>query len=264
MHLSDKGLLFHVIPEINPPVLQDSKEIHKELNGLWTEILITDNPMGVIRVSPYAFASRCTHDVPSLIPTVVTSTRDRNLLAVDSEIRGAVMNGVHSFLVVSGDILPSVDHYSTANEVVRHLKDVQDNLSISFEIGMTSRFSNFSVKRRIEMGAQFFVVGPVLSPNAVFFSRTMLDPSNFEVPLYLGVIPPFSYEWVDKMRHRGGLLEEDPTEFLANLPNFLNQNPEVWEMTQQIIDNAKTVGYSGVVLMGMKMSTVIEASRHLL
>ena len=43
-------------------------------------------------------------------PTVVVSTRDRNILAIESEVRGALGNGVDSFLVVVGDTLPQVDH----------------------------------------------------------------------------------------------------------------------------------------------------------
>lgn len=254
---------FRIIPEINPPVIQDDSSIHLSLKYTnWNDVLVTDNPMGIIRVSPYAFAARITHDVPTLRPIVVTSTRDRNLLAIDSEIRGAVWNGVQSFLVVSGDTLPAVDHYSTANELTRHLKGIQENLAIYFELGMTARWAEFSIKKRIEMGAEYFVVGPVLSPKAVVYSTELINPSNISVPLYLGIIPPFSYRWVDKWRHQGGLLAEYDEEFLRNFP-VSGSFGGVWEETQQIIDNARLVGYSGVVLMGMKLQTVIEASTHL-
>ena len=49
-------------------------------------------------------------------PTVVCSTRDRNILAIESEVRGALVNGVESFLVVQGDMLPEVEHWSNSYE----------------------------------------------------------------------------------------------------------------------------------------------------
>jgi len=60
---------------------------HLELRGRWQQVLITDNPFKQVRVSPYAFAARIAHDVPEVHPTVVCSTRDRNILAIESEVR---------------------------------------------------------------------------------------------------------------------------------------------------------------------------------
>ena len=78
--------------EVNPPRLPNM--MHVELRGRWRDVLITDNPFKQVRVSPYAFAARITHDVPDVRPTVVCSTRDRNILAIESEVRGAIANGV--------------------------------------------------------------------------------------------------------------------------------------------------------------------------
>ena len=89
--------------EVNPPRLPDMT--HMDLQGRWNHVLITDNPFKQVRVSPYAYAARITHDVDDVSPTVVCSTRDRNILAIESEVRGAIGNGVTSFLVVQGDML---------------------------------------------------------------------------------------------------------------------------------------------------------------
>ena len=78
--------------EVNPPRLPSMT--HLELARPLAHVLITDNPFKQVRVSPYAFAARITHDVPEVRPTVVCSTRDRNILAIESEVRGALANGV--------------------------------------------------------------------------------------------------------------------------------------------------------------------------
>ena len=108
------------IVEVNPPVLPNAR--HLMLDHAWKRVLITDNAFGKIRVSPYAFAARITHDVPSVTPTVVVSTRDRNILAIESEVRGALGNGVQSFLVVVGDTRPQVEHMAHHYEIVEHLR----------------------------------------------------------------------------------------------------------------------------------------------
>ena len=47
--------------EVNPPLLPDMS--HRQLAGRWDRVLITDNPFKKVRVSPYAYAARITHDV---------------------------------------------------------------------------------------------------------------------------------------------------------------------------------------------------------
>lgn len=122
--------------ELNPPRLPDTN--HRELEGKWTDVLITDNVFGQVRVSPYAYAARITHDIPAVRPTVVVSTRDRNILAIESEVRGAIGNGVRSMFVVVGDTLPEVDHWANHYEIVQHLRRLQDDLP-TFEVGMPTR-----------------------------------------------------------------------------------------------------------------------------
>ncbi|MGH8874475.1 MAG: hypothetical protein ACRDVM_04380, partial [Acidimicrobiia bacterium] len=122
------------IAEVNPPALPDLT--HRQLDRRWQHVLVTDNPFGRIRVSSFAYAARITHDVPEVSPTVVVSTRDRNILAIESEVRGALMNGVQSFLVVVGDTLPEVDHWANHYEIVEHLRRLQEVMP-AFEVGMT-------------------------------------------------------------------------------------------------------------------------------
>src|SRR4026208_1203987 len=149
--------------EVNPPKLPNMT--HLQLRGRWRDVLITDNPFKQVRVSPYAFAARITHDVDGVRPTVVCSTRDRNILAIESEVRGAIGNGVTSFLVVQGDMLPEVEHWSNSYEIVEYLRELETSLpSTSFEVGMATRSRSWVFRRRVAVGAQFLTTGPVLDP----------------------------------------------------------------------------------------------------
>ena len=149
--------------EVNPPLLPDMT--HRDLQGRWDHVLITDNPFKQVRVSPYAYAARITHDVDHVRPTVVCSTRDRNILAIESEVRGAIGNGVTSFLVVQGDMLPEVEHWSNSYEIVEYLRALQESMpEVAFEVGMSTRSRSWVFRRRVDVGAQFLTTGPVLDP----------------------------------------------------------------------------------------------------
>lgn len=246
------------IAEVNPPELPDDS--HRNLTG-WSNVLVTDNVFGRIRVSPFAFSARITHDTPHVDPTVVVSTRDRNVLAIESEVRGALGNGIESFLVVIGDTVPHIDHLAHHYEIVEHLRRLQDDLP-DFEVGMPTRFKEWQFRRRIDLGAQFFVAGPVLDPAVVGDQLGQLRLRDDDPPVYLMVIPPFTSTWVEQMEAIGAV---PATEALKR--RISDIDPEVgrklgWEITAEMEQNARNAGAAGVVLMGLKFDSVVgEAVR---
>src|SRR3990170_2924594 len=188
--------------EVNPPRLPSMT--HRELKGRWRDVLITDNPFKQVRVSPYAFAARITHDLPDVRPTVVCSTRDRNILAIESEVRGALGNGVESFLVVQGDMLPEVEHWSNSYEIVEHLRALQQAVP-PFEVGMSTRSRSWVIRRRIDVGAQFLTTGPVMDPATVQACADRLQLRDGDPPVYLELTPPFSPGWVRRLEGVGAI-----------------------------------------------------------
>ncbi|MDJ0496658.1 MAG: hypothetical protein QNJ89_02435 [Acidimicrobiia bacterium] len=240
------------IVEVNPPPLPNAR--HLMLDHAWKRVLITDNAFGKIRVSPYAFAARITHDVPSVTPTVVVSTRDRNILAIESEVRGALGNGVQSFLVVVGDTRPQVEHMAHHYEIVEHLRALQSHLPL-FEAGMTTRFREWQYRRRIDAGAEFFVSGPILDPATVESSMDRLKRDPADPPIYLMVIPPFSLSWIDRMESVGSVAATD--ELRAEAVDGMSRE-RAWELSLQTAANAQDVGFAGVILTGLKFDTVVD------
>jgi 5,10-methylenetetrahydrofolate reductase len=242
--------------EVNPPRLPSM--LHHELRNRWSRVLITDNPFKQVRVSPYAFAARITHDIPEVQPTVVCSTRDRNILAIESEVRGALANGVGSFLVVQGDMLPEVEHWSNNYEIVEHLRNLQEAVSpVEFEVGMSTRSRSWMFRRRIEVGGQFFTTGPVMDPASVGPCAERLELKAGDPPVYLEVTPPFSPGWVKRLEGVGTIKIGDP------LRSRLAATPEsqlrqlAWRIAKGIADEAKLAGFAGVVLMGLKFETAV-------
>lgn len=242
------------IAEVNPPELPDLS--HRNLTG-WTNVMVTDNVFGRIRVSPYAFSARITHDTPHVDPTVVVSTRDRNILAIESEVRGALGNGVDSFLVVIGDTVPHIDHLAHHYEIVEHLRDLQEDLP-DFEVGMPTRFREWQFRRRIDLGAQFFVAGPVMDPDVVGTQMGKLNLGDGDPPVYLMIIPPFSLPWVEQMESIGAVRATDGLKRrLADLEPDVGRKLG-WEVVGEMEQAARDSGATGVVLMGLKFSSVVD------
>ncbi|HYI65920.1 MAG TPA: hypothetical protein VEW95_03255 [Candidatus Limnocylindrales bacterium] len=242
--------------EVNPPRLPDMS--HQALKGRWDHVLITDNPFKQVRVSPYAYAARITHDIGAVRPTVVCSTRDRNILAIESEVRGAIGNGVTSFLVVQGDMLPEVEHWSNSYEIVEYLRALQESMpSVAFEIGMSTRSRSWVFRRRVDVGAQFLTTGPVLDPASVPAVAARLELRPADPPLYLEISPPFSSRWVRRLESVGAVpISDELRERLASLTAEAARD-EAWRLAREAADCARESGFAGVVLMGLRFETVI-------
>jgi 5,10-methylenetetrahydrofolate reductase len=242
--------------EVNPPLLPSMT--HMDLEGRWQNVLITDNPFKQVRVSPYAFAARITHDVPEVRPTVVCSTRDRNILAIESEVRGAIGNGVDSFLVVQGDMLPEVEHWSNSYEIVEHLRALQASVApAQFEVGMSTRSRRWVFRRRVAIGSQFFTTGPVMDPASVpgVYERLEIRPDD--PPVYLEITPPMSPAWIKRLEGVGAIpISQELRERMAALSPE-EQRKEAWRTAKAAAACAREVGFAGMVLMGLKFETVV-------
>jgi 5,10-methylenetetrahydrofolate reductase len=241
--------------EINPPLLPGM--LHSRLEGRWQRVLITDNPFKQVRVSPYAFAARITHDIPGVRPTVVCSTRDRNILAIESEVRGALGNGVDSFLVVQGDMLPEVEHWSNSYEIVEHLRALQEQIGPgSFEVGMSTRSRQWMFQRRIDVGGQFFTTGPVMDPAAVRPTAERLQLGD-KPPVYLELTPPVSPQWVKRIEGVGGIAIGDELRSRIESTPPDEQRTLGWRSAKAIAREARAAGFAGVVIMGLRFETVV-------
>lgn len=255
--LSRSKSFAHVV-EVNPPPLPTME--HVRLEGAWDRVLVTDNVFGKITVSPYAYAARLTHDVPTVKPTVVVSTRDRNILAIESEVRGALGNGVDSFLVVVGDTAPSIDHQSNHFEIVEHLRDLQGHMP-AFEVGMPTRFRRWQMDRRIDLGAQFFVTGPVMDPDTVEPETERLDLRDDDPPVFLMVVPPFSIPWIDRAEGFGTVAASARLRERVESADAPARRGVAWDAVAEIARRAEDAGLAGIVLTGLKFETAVsEAS----
>ncbi len=97
---------FVVTGELGPPRDPDPalvRETARRLAPVVHAANVTDNPAATVRLSPLACAGWMIEE--GLEPIMQLTTRDRNLLALQSDLLGAWALGVRSILALSGDPL---------------------------------------------------------------------------------------------------------------------------------------------------------------
>jgi len=116
---------FAVTAECGPPKGAETSVIRKKakfLKGFVDSVNVTDNQTGVVRLS--SFASCVLLKKEGLDPVLQMVTRDRNRIALQSDVLGASVLGIRNILCLSGD------HQSFGNQP--QAKGVFDIDSIQF------------------------------------------------------------------------------------------------------------------------------------
>lgn len=126
---------FAVTGEIGPPKSYDSEVILKKCSLLKDYVdaaNITDNQTGIVRMSSIATGIFIINE--GLEPIIQMTCRDRNRLAIQSDILGAAAHGIKNVLCLSGDHQSFGNHPSAKNvhdldsmQLIRMLQEMRDN-----------------------------------------------------------------------------------------------------------------------------------------
>jgi len=207
---------FVVTAEVEPPRGADSSaavEGARTLKAAGVDAVnVTDNPMARLRMSSIAVAALIQRET-GLDAVVQITTRDRNVLGLQSDLLGAAGLGVKALLCLGGDPL-KIGDYPQAKQVsevdVLGLLRIAKGLNAGADlagnaIGSPTRFAiacaanpaaadqdvEFSkLRAKIEAGATFAQTQPVYDLSALerFFAR----PDARAIPVLVGLIPLLS------------------------------------------------------------------------
>ncbi len=215
--LADGRFLLSV--EIDPPRsirIDRTLEAARLLRDAGTDVVnISDSAMARVRMGAMAVAFGIQHDL-DLECVVHVTTRDRNLMALESELLGAHALGVRNILALTGDP-PRVGDYPTGTgvwdvdsigliEILTRLNRGEDQAGSA--IGQQASFTIACaldptaadaatewdrLERKLEAGAQLVMTQPLYDEAQVEAmlaeSRRRFGPRGFPVPLLLGVLP---------------------------------------------------------------------------
>jgi homocysteine S-methyltransferase len=224
------GKAFVVTVEIDPPRgVHDRRELDgcRRLKDIGVDAIdVADNPMARLRMSPWAMCARIQSEVGA--ETVLHfTTRDRNLVRLQSDLLAVHALGVRNVLVLRGDP-PQMGDYPNATAVsdvkpsglVRLIKEFNSGRDVAgnpigtptaFTVGVALNLAATDLdkeakvlERKVAAGADFICTMPIYEPEALErFERLM---GGLPRPTLVGVLPLVSY------RH---------AEFLHNeLPGF--------------------------------------------
>ena len=107
---------FSVSAEIGPPMSGDADNVRekaKELIGLVDAANVTDNQTAVVRMSSIAASYLAQEE--GVDPIVQMTCRDRNRIAMQSDLLGAYALGLRNVLILSGDHQQFGNHFGSKN-----------------------------------------------------------------------------------------------------------------------------------------------------
>jgi len=216
---------FVVCVEIDPPHGLDPRRglraaaLMKEAGA--DAIDVGDSPTARVRMSPWAFCVLLQREVG--VETVMHyTTRDRNAMAIHSDMVGAHALGIRNVLCLRGDP-PQLGGYKdvigvwdvSAVGLIRILSLLNQGLDwtgrpigrpASFFIGAACNPNAEPLgpeirlmRRKVEAGAHFFVTQNVFDPDRL--SRFLEEAARFQRPVIVGVLPLQSYEHAERL-HR--------------------------------------------------------------
>ena len=207
------GTRFVITVEVSPPRgVQDADELEscRQLRAAGVDAVdVADNPMARLRMSPWAMAARVQREVG--VETILHfTTRDRNLIRLQSDLLAVHALGIRTVLVLRGDP-PQMGDYPQATAVsdvhpsglVRMIKgfnagrDLAGNsigeptrFLIGAALNMAARDPDREIRaleRKVAAGIDFICTMPIFEPETL--DRFTARVGVLSVPVLVGVLP---------------------------------------------------------------------------
>lgn len=200
----DKLIAVELAPPLNVNdrnILNAAKILEKANVDIVT---LPDSPSGRTRVDSVLMAEKI-KNMTGLEVMPHICCRDKNAIAMRSQIMGAYINGINNLLIITGDPVPSVARQNVKSvfnfESVGLMKIIKDmNQELFSENPMTyggaiNQDRNIEVElkrviKKMEAGATFFMSQPVFSDNDVTNLRTIKEKTDARI--LCGIMPLIS------------------------------------------------------------------------
>jgi methylenetetrahydrofolate reductase (NADPH) len=192
---------FVVNVEVVPPASGSCDDLLTRIAGALSSLTIdaidlADSPMACPRMSPVLFAGSvrdATGGRLDVIPHI--TVRDRNRVALQGLLWGAVATGIHIVLVVSGDPVqysndPATRHVGdlSAPELVKLARSVGLFVGVVMDARQNLRERELrKLEKKVEAGANFIITQPLYVPNML--EGLASDVAIFGLPVLLGILP---------------------------------------------------------------------------
>jgi homocysteine S-methyltransferase len=229
---------------------------------------VTDSAMARLRMGVISCAALVQQQV-GLEAIAHFTCRDRNVMAIQSELIGAHALGIRNILALRGDP-PRVGDYPNATPVwdvnavglITILANLNRGLDAngtpigeraSFHVGAAVNPSaeDFErelrlLRRKLAAGAEFIVTNPIYEPAAV--DRLQAVAADVEVPVLVGVLPLLSLRHAEYLHHEVPGMTV-PASVRRSLERAGDRAAELGvEMAVDFLDNARGIVQGAYVI----------------
>jgi methylenetetrahydrofolate reductase (NADPH) len=279
-----EGGHFAVTAEVGPPKGTSASVVQKKgdiLKSCCDALNVTDNQTAIVRMS--SLSGCVILKGMGLDPVMQMVVRDRNRIAIQSDILGAVALGIRNVLCLSGDHQKFGNHPTAKNvydidsiQLVQTLKTMRDEKkficgeNISGEVplfigAVENPFADpfeyrvVRLGKKIQAGADFIQTQAVYDVDkfALWMKMTRDRGLDKQVHILAGVIPIKSVGMARYMRDNVSGVSV-PDEIVARLEDAKDVKEEGVKITLEIIDRLKEIdGVHGVHIMAVAWEDIV-------
>jgi 5,10-methylenetetrahydrofolate reductase len=269
-----KSKKFTVTCEIGPPKGVDVDEYLKDADAIKERIdavNVTDLQNSIMRLGSLAFSSLLAKR--GIEPIYQLTCRDRNRLALQSDLLSAYVLGIRNVLILTGDH-PSLGDHPQAKAVydldsvtlLKAAKNLEEGKDLAGKrlkgspIFCTGAVVNpgaeplepeiIKMEKKIEAGAQFFQTQAIFDSG--FFKNFMERVRNFGVPIIAGIVVLKSGDTGRFMnRNVPGVFVPEP--IIEELDNAKDKSQKSIEIAARLIEEVKSIA-DGVHIMAIGLT----------
>jgi methylenetetrahydrofolate reductase (NADPH) len=207
---------FVVSIEVLPPRGHDVSGTVKALStlppGAAHFFNVADSPMARPRMSPTVLAG-ILQAATGLDAIVHLTVRDRNRVALESEILGAKALNIHHQLAVSGDSVEFCDRGQAraardlqVPDLVHLCSAMGQTVGAVFDVSLSLRAKELrKMERKVQEGASFIITQPVFSEDRA--AQVASDLKQYAIPVLMGILPLYSTRHTEFLQeHVPGIL----------------------------------------------------------
>jgi 5,10-methylenetetrahydrofolate reductase len=279
-----EGGYFSVTAEVGPPKGTSASVIQKKgeiLKSCCDALNVTDNQTAIVRMS--SLSGCVILKQMGLDPVMQMVVRDRNRIAIQSDILGAVALGIRNVLCLSGDSQKFGNHPTAKGvydidsiQLVQTLKTMRDekkflcgeNISgeVPLYIGAVENpyadpfeFRVTRLAKKVKAGADFIQTQAVYDVNKFALWMQMIRDQGLDKQVHIlaGVIPIKSVGMARYMRDNVSGVSV-PDEIITRLENAKNVKEEGVNITLEIIEQLKEIdGIHGVHIMAVAWEDIV-------
>ncbi len=271
---------FTISGEIDPPKGANREVVIQQARLLKEHVVaanVTDNPLGIMFMGGLACCAIMQDEV-GLEAVYQVTCRDRNRIALQSDILGAAALGIHNVLALTGDHtslgdhpqakpvfdLDSVQLTAMLRKMVDEKTDLAGNkLNVAPEMHIGVALSPglsplepeiIKLEKKIKAGAEFAQTQVVYDADVMEKLKEAI--AHLDIPVLVGIAPLKSLGMAKFMaKNVPGV--SIPEEVMKRLENSKNIKETTMDITADLLREIKEIGFAGAHIMPVGMEDAV-------